>query len=196
MEAFEVSKTAVVLLNRMGEVIRANLAAERMLTGNPRVSGKRLVSANPHATAALDRALHRLLRNGDAAYLGPPIPLPRNRLLPVLAYPLRLSSMSSNVLADCQAIVVLIDPNGRRHLPEEALQVSFGLTDAEAKLASKIASGDSLGDVADELGIAKETSRNQLKSVFQKLGVHRQAELVAMLARLISDSSADYRQKD
>jgi DNA-binding CsgD family transcriptional regulator len=33
------------------------------------------------------------------------------------------------------------------------------------------------------LGVARETARNQLKSVFQKTDTHRQSHLVSLLAR-------------
>jgi hypothetical protein len=49
------------------------------------------------------------------------------------------------------------------------------------------ATGEALDKVADRLNISKETSRTQLKSIFAKLGVHRQAELVAVLSTLLSD---------
>ena len=35
---------------------------------------------------------------------------------------------------------------------------------------------------AGELGLARETARNQLKAVFAKTGTHRQGELIALLA--------------
>ena len=58
----------------------------------------------------------------------------------------------------------------------------FGFTAAEAKLAARISSGTALDNATESLGIAKETGRNQLKNIFAKAGVHRQAELVAVLA--------------
>jgi DNA-binding CsgD family transcriptional regulator len=60
----------------------------------------------------------------------------------------------------------------------------FGLTSAEAKLASIIAEGVNPEQAAEELGISRETARNQLKAVFAKTATHRQSELVALLARL------------
>jgi DNA-binding CsgD family transcriptional regulator len=54
----------------------------------------------------------------------------------------------------------------------------------EARLASPIASGISPERAAEDLGIARETARNQLKSIFAKADTHRQGELVALLSRL------------
>ena len=65
------------------------------------------------------------------------------------------------------------------------LRSVFRLTEAEARLAAQLAFGNSLETVADQFGIAKETARSQLKSIFAKTGVHRQAELVAVLAKLL-----------
>src|SRR5690606_33122681 len=59
-----------------------------------------------------------------------------------------------------------------------------GLTPAEARLAARLRFGLSLKEAAEELGISVNTARNQLKSVFEKLGVNRQADLVRHLAEL------------
>lgn len=70
---------------------------------------------------------------------------------------------------------------------DEALEIfrsAFGLTPAEARLAARLRFGLSLKEASEELGISVNTARNQLKSVFDKLGVNRQADLVRHLAEL------------
>jgi DNA-binding CsgD family transcriptional regulator len=185
LDAFELSGTAVVLLNRRGEIMKLNKSAESILGAGIRVSKKRLISNDPNATSALDRALHTLLWSNTGSSLLPPIALPRTNCRPLLAYPLKLASVTANYLADCRALLVLVDPEKRSYPPETALRTGFGLTGAEARLAARLATGKSIEAVADELGVAKETARNQLKSIFSKTGVHRQAELVALFASLI-----------
>jgi DNA-binding CsgD family transcriptional regulator len=93
--------------------------------------------------------------------------------------------MTSNALADCQAIIILVDLDAKRRPHEGTLRTVFRLTEAEAKLAVQLASGESLEVIADRLEIAKETSRTQLQAIFSKTGAHRQAELVAMLSALL-----------
>jgi DNA-binding CsgD family transcriptional regulator len=88
-------------------------------------------------------------------------------------------------MADCQAIVILIDPDDISRPPEALLRIVYGLSEAEARLAAQLTSGEKLETATERIGIAKETGRSQLKSVFAKLGVHRQAELVAVLAPLL-----------
>jgi DNA-binding CsgD family transcriptional regulator len=98
---------------------------------------------------------------------------------------LKLPSLSDNPLASAQAAVVLVDPRARAVTPEASLKSAFGLTQAEARLASRMAAGDALEQICDRLGIAKETGRNQLKSIFAKTGVNRQAELVLLMSRML-----------
>jgi DNA-binding CsgD family transcriptional regulator len=78
----------------------------------------------------------------------------------------------------------LVYPRTRIHPSESSLRAAFQLTSAEARLAARLAAGAPLEGIAEQIGIAKETDRNQLKSIFSKIGVHRQAELIAVLASL------------
>lgn len=185
MQAFEVSDTAVVMLDRVGEVVRANAAADRILTGDPRIERRRLVSRDAEATATLDRALHGLIWNRSKAALMSPVRLPRQGRRPLLAYPVRLPAVSADIFTPCQALLVLVDPEKQKAPPEAALRDGFGLTAAEARLAMRLASGVSLETAAESLHVSKETARVQLKAIFGKLDVHRQAEMVALVARLL-----------
>jgi DNA-binding CsgD family transcriptional regulator len=185
LEAFELNGTAVALLDGRGEVLKLNKCAKALLGGGVRVSKKRLVSDDANATSALDRAIHALLLNKKGPSLQPPVLLPRVTRRPLLAYPLILESMIANASADCEALLVLIDPEKRSYPPGSILKIGFGLTVAEARLASRLATGEPIEAAADKLGIAKDTARNQLKSIFSKTGVHRQPEFVALMASLV-----------
>ena len=184
LEAFEMSGTAVVLINRLGYVFKANASAERLLVDDIQIVKGHLTAKDTRATTALNRAIHTLLWRPTGG-LSAPVALPRASRRPMLAYPARLSNSTANALADCQAMVILIDPDSRSPTPETNLRTVFRLTEAEARLATQLARGESLEKVADQFGIAKETARSQLKSIFTKTGVHRQAELVAVLAKLL-----------
>ena len=60
----------------------------------------------------------------------------------------------------------------------------YGLTPAEARLAIALSNGQSLRDIADQHALSKETVRTQLRTVFDKTGVHRQSELVRLVLSL------------
>jgi DNA-binding CsgD family transcriptional regulator len=66
------------------------------------------------------------------------------------------------------------------------LQALFDLTPAEARTASQITQGKSIEQISSTTGIAQNTIRTHLKSVFQKTGVQRQAELVSLLGVAIN----------
>ncbi len=66
----------------------------------------------------------------------------------------------------------------------QTLQRLFGLTPAEVKLAWAIARGTAPTDLAVELDVSRTTIRSHLASVFAKTQTRRQAELVALLARV------------
>lgn len=184
LEAFDISQTAAVLLNRRAEVVRTNWSADRLLSRDVRICARRLTSVDPSATSAIERALYRLLWNTDEAALMPPIPLPRRELPPILAYPMKLAKVTAHIFADCHAVIVLVEPGVRAKPQETALRAAFGLSPAEARLAARLATGESLSEICNDLGIAKETGRRELKTIFAKTGARRQHELVALTVGL------------
>jgi DNA-binding CsgD family transcriptional regulator len=185
LQAFEVSGKAVVLINRHGEVFRANKSAEQLLTGDVRIENRRLIANDLDATTALNRSLRELMWRGIGG-LSPPVALPRRGRRPILAYPAKLDNSAANALADCQALLILIDLDQQPRLPETVLRTAFNMTAAEARLAGRLAAGESLEFATEQIGIAKDTGRNQLKGIFMKTGVKRQSELVALLASILA----------
>lgn len=79
------------------------------------------------------------------------------------------------------ALLVLRDPTRLAMLPVEDLGCLFGLSPAEARLATRLADGDGLDEAAQLLGISRNTVRSQLQSIFAKTGVNRQGDLVRLL---------------
>jgi len=80
--------------------------------------------------------------------------------------------------------VFITDPNRKPQSLATILHALFGLTAAEARLASLLAEGNSLVEIADEIRVTHGTLRSQLKSVFQKTDTSRQAQLVRLLLLL------------
>ncbi len=185
MRAYEVSGAPVMLLDRKGRVIRINPAAERMLGGDVQVSEQRVRLSNKVAARALDKALHALFWNtGERAALVQTVVIPRDGRMPLLAYPTRLPEAAHDALALAQGILVFKDPEVRLMPSVVTLKESFGLTDAEARLAINIALGKTLEEVAVANSIAPVTARNQLSAAMRKMGVRRQPELVAIMSSM------------
>lgn len=70
-------------------------------------------------------------------------------------------------------------PTDRCH--DTRLQLVFGLTFAEARVASRLARGADLTTIAEELRVSRETVRTHLKRIYSKTGARRQAALVALV---------------
>jgi len=88
--------------------------------------------------------------------------------------------------AENYAIIFIACASVRQKIAPQALQALFHLSPAEAHLAALLASGVSLNQAAEQRFIARNTAKVQLKSIFNKTGVSRQAELI----KLILTSSA------
>ncbi len=82
-------------------------------------------------------------------------------------------------------MALLIGAAGSPPLLDAArLAAAYGLTRAEAGVALAVVEAGGLARAASRLGISRSTARTHLQHVFQKTGVHRQAELVRLLLTL------------
>lgn len=186
LEAFEMVDTAALLVDRRGFVLRTNSVADAKLGAGLRVVQRRLVADDPETSNALARLIGQSVRNpAEGAILMPPLAVPRTDRRPLVVYALPLLGMIRDLFGAACAMVVVRDLDERPPPPTVHLKTLFGLTPAESALAARLAAGEPLEAVADELGIARETARNHLKAIFAKTGVHRQAELAALLGRLL-----------
>lgn len=177
-----------VLLDHDGQLIHMNQNAEQLLSGDVAIRGGRIVSFDNHATRVLDRELRTFKCSHLSIILTPLMPLPRRGgRRPLLASALRLSAISQDVFARRQVILKFIDLDLHTQPSEGVLCRYFALSGAEARLAKGIATGKSLDALAEELSISTQTARHELKSVFAKLNVHRQPELVALLSMLLPE---------
>lgn len=92
--------------------------------------------------------------------------------------------------ANAKVLVVVHDTAQRRGADRDMMVALFGLTDAEARLASALSAGHSLESASALLGIRPTMARSELKSVFRKTGVGRQQDLVRLLTSLSAVATA------
>lgn len=84
------------------------------------------------------------------------------------------------------AAVFISDPDLQESASGQILGELFELTPAEANLATLLARGLSLAEVSSAQTISQHTARAQLKSIFAKTGVSRQAELVRLVLKSVA----------
>jgi len=83
----------------------------------------------------------------------------------------------------CAVVVTFFESQrSQQSLDATSVSRSLGLSAAEARVAVGIAAGDTPDGVARAHGVGLSTVRTQLKSIYRKLGVRRQAELALRLA--------------
>jgi DNA-binding CsgD family transcriptional regulator len=88
------------------------------------------------------------------------------------------------LLSDHPRTILMTLAHGRGSASEASLQClmqAFNLTPAERRLAHYLASGGRLTDAAKSFGLSRHTVRNQLRSIFEKVGVQRQADLTRLM---------------
>lgn len=86
------------------------------------------------------------------------------------------------------AVLFLIRSDEKLPVNAARLQIVFGLTPAETRLAEHLLSGKNLSEIGEELKVGRETLKSQLRSLFTKTDTRRQGELIAILLSAISVS--------
>jgi DNA-binding CsgD family transcriptional regulator len=86
---------------------------------------------------------------------------------------------------DMHTVFFIINTDQKVQIDAHALSCLFHLTAAEARIATLIANGARLDDVAIELDISLNTVRTHLRHIFEKTGVERQADLIHLLLRAL-----------
>lgn len=180
----------VFALDSMGRIVSSNTASQALLGDGLNVVNDRLVLTNPVASEEAVAAIRSAL-DGDRIILSQetrPILVHRQnarRPLALYVLPIPAQQAGNGFLTRARAIVLLMNPTADG-VPDPALiRDVLGVTLGEARIAALVGSGLSPKDAAERLGIAEETARSVLKRVFSKVGVSRQSELAAMMARLV-----------
>jgi DNA-binding CsgD family transcriptional regulator len=180
---FGLLNVPAALLDRYRQVVNTNQAAKQLFGEDVTIRERQVRSFDHNATMMLTQAIYDFMSSSHPSMLMPFVSLPRRgNGRPLLVSAIRLSEISQNVFARCQAVLIFFDLDRHARPSEAILRQCLGLSAAEARLAIGLATGESLQALAEQLKISKQTARHELKSVFSKLNVHRQSELVALLS--------------
>lgn len=77
--------------------------------------------------------------------------------------------------------LLVSDPESAPALSPHALGVLYGLTQAEARVATRLASGDSTRRIAESMRVQENTVRWHLKQIYAKTSTHGQGDLLRRL---------------
>jgi DNA-binding CsgD family transcriptional regulator len=183
---------ATIILDEKGRLLNTNALASALLKEGDGLSlrGKQLRIESRNTDRELQDALSSVIRAQQAGETSVVkalrVPRPEGRSpLGLVIRPVPVNEWAEGQAGPCAAVFVS-DPEQRDSASQQTLGELFGLTPAEANVAILLARGLSLADVSQVQNISPHTARAQLKSIFAKTGVSRQAELVRMIIRSVA----------
>ena len=186
--SLDVLAIPTLLLDEQNTVSYLNRNATRILAAADaplRIENGRLLAREREANLRLRYEIGCATRasRGEAIECDEVLRLPRAGRLPLslLITPLPPPPPSDPGRVHGAALVFMFDPEQLPRLSTDRARKAFGLTPAEAILASELCQGATLEEVAVQRKVSTHTIRTQLKSVFMKTGTNRQSELVALL---------------
>ncbi|HUB64160.1 MAG TPA: hypothetical protein VL996_06865 [Methylocella sp.] len=194
MERLETMRQGALLADTSARVVVANAAARALLDEGKGLfleRGRLAAASGTDVLRGLIASCARTLQtlNGPGGELTIAREPPRSPLH-VMVVPLRATTRLVDVpwigVGAPVAIVMTSDPDRERQAREANLRRRFGLTVAEAGLATEILKGDGRTAAANRRGISDATAKTHLTNIFSKTGTHRQAELIRLLLDAIN----------
>jgi DNA-binding CsgD family transcriptional regulator len=184
--------TGMMMLSVDGNVLFANAEAEQLLATHEGIArdcnGQLLFDSavSRHQFDAMARKLASTTSSASTSSLlirrlaagAPPA-----QILHLCALPPRMSTVAR------ARFVAFLCPVARSDfgpLEIRMIQTVLDLTPAEAHVVVELRRTCDLGAVATALGVAPSTVKTHLKHVFEKTGIHKQAELLASVARIVA----------
>ena len=187
---------AAFLVDESGRPLFANGRAEELLR-----SERVLTLDRSRRLSAADPLAHRLFAAAIAqaflpmtGQIAPPVRLTSQetgRVFVAWALPMRpirsqepnqRVQMASERDGGTSVLVLVASADRGLSIHAEVIQAAFQLSSAEARLASALVAGRTLAEYARKSELSRNTVRNQLASALEKTGLHRQSELVALIA--------------
>lgn len=168
-----------VLLKRNGTVVAANELFEDHIPERFQDRRARMELCDGRADSLLNSALLQLdAEDGSVRSIA----LTRTKHLPPAVLHLIPIRRQAHDVFGLGAIIGLITPLiSKKAVSADIIQGLFDLTAAEAKVAEKLGNNLSATEIAALNGTSIVTVRNQISSVLNKSGFHRQVDLVALL---------------
>ena len=174
---------AAAAIDRSGRVRFANA----LLEARPAMFGPTAFGGSAIAQRVADErfraGLARVGRDAAQSTISLPVAAAGEKP-PLIVHLVPICGHARDIFAGGHVLMVAVKVERRGRPRPETLDGLFDLTKAEAKLAVELMNGGTLPDIAARTGRSHHTLRAQLRSVLAKTGVHRQAELLQLLAAL------------
>jgi DNA-binding CsgD family transcriptional regulator len=186
--ALDALTVGIAAVDPQARILYANEETHRLCEqpdGPLRYCGGRLVAGDPVLQARLKKMVAQACsgkpqHDMSRGYLLARSPEPDGPNVALCVMP--MNDPGAYGLPDGQPLAIVfartLEPDA--NLEDGAVRL-FGLTPAEAKFASALASGQSLAEAADEQMVRITTARTHLARIFQKTGTRQQSQVAALL---------------
>lgn len=185
-QALDRMAEGVIFVEASGRIVFANHSAERILADADGLGCVR------RTLVGHDSICHKRLRTAIAAASGQTSHHEKACELAVtrpsgchpyrvLIAPVMRGSLQPHGAASATAMLFIGHADRDFDSAEAWLRVAYGLTATEARLANELAAGYSLKEAAVRIAIGIGTARGHLKSIFAKMGIGRQSDLIRVL---------------
>ena len=184
-QLLENSRTGVIHLDRRGRIVAANDCAQARLRRHDGLYDQecKLQAVTREDDSRLQDLLAGALPRfgargeGGSMMLGGS-PLRRRTVLHVMPAAHHETDFGSPGVG---AVVLIVEPAGRRSIDAERVGVLLGLTPAESAVAVSLARGKTIREIMVATGRSESTIRWHIKHIYAKHGLSRQAELVQLV---------------
>ena len=186
--ALDLMPVGIVLLGPKGEIVLMNRAAAQFVSAHDGLLAGRtgLRAERPTESAILEKLISEAASASLGKGLGPAGAVRISRKLgqPIhlLLTPVR-NLRVEGVIPVC-AVAFITDPSQQVRPMPVVLQNLFGLTPAECRIALLLADGRSAKEIAQVVGVAANTMKSHLSSIFSKTSTSGQVQLVRLLTQL------------
>jgi DNA-binding CsgD family transcriptional regulator/PAS domain-containing protein len=194
----------VVLVDTQGEVTFANHSAQRMFEmgdglrlrklTNTAGLGRLIADSDAHNQAIHSAILATVNRDPYAAeHFSKYVTVPQTSRL--ACYTLQFSALGNhheyNTGSNAPAAIIFIaDGHQSEKVDPELLRGTYGLTNAEARVAIVLMECATLQEVADCMNTSIDTVRTHVKQIYAKLAVDTRARFVKLMMGLASSCSS------
>jgi len=180
VESLDLIGAGAAIVNTSGRLRAANDRFRKQLRADMIELRSRIHFTNSFLDAQFRSVLDGTTPVGKIASIG----LRRQDERPIVIHMIPIVAKARDRLGS-DGILMLVAESENVSIPDgDLLRLLFDLTPTEALLTRNIVEGATLADVAVARGVSEATVRTQLKSIFHKTGVSRQADLLRLLLGL------------
>jgi DNA-binding CsgD family transcriptional regulator len=178
----------ILVVADKARILHANHSARDMLAKRAPIAAVNGVLSVRDAQAREELTNAIILARTDEATIGTngiAVPLRDERSAVAHVLPLAHGELRTRLVPHATAAVFITQPMDGAAPDIGAVAASFGLTPAEARMLEQLAAGATFAEAAETLGVSTNTAKSHLARIFSKTGVSRQADLIALVNRLV-----------